>query len=232
MSTSASKCPICAHTFSLILWKHTCQECKRTVCDNCAPKKVQPGGYSKKRRVCSECLDYTNALRAANSYSSKGVNDAVARNRRNDEQRERRAVRVGEGMHAMQIDDYHANSMAVSTLKDLPGKAQNREAAAEHSPKGSMNYLGTMEAHTTERKISNPVLEAALRRQNNNSHSNDADIANDKVRLINEIEMLCKSKGETTPFGLRASDEAKLRSYLKYLKEKYKARIGKNETEG
>ncbi|CCW66925.1 unnamed protein product [Phytomonas sp. Hart1] len=208
MSTSKSKCPLCVRSFGLILWKHTCQICKRTVCDDCAPKMSQTDNHGKKIRVCSECYDSMNISKFTSKYTSKSSNSATFEgNHKNNSVHEKQAEAVGEKNHSTHVGKSNSNS----TL-----------AASGHPSKSSINYLGTITSPRSECNVNNPVLEAALRRQKGNSLNNERKIGDEKMNLIYEIETLCESKGETAPFGLRASDEVKLRSYLKYLKGKYK----------
>ena len=71
--------------------------------------------------------------------------------------------------------------------------------------------------------VSNPMLEAALRRaQANPQPGQNTKNNNDPVRieLMGQINAILQRRGESEPFGLRSMDNAKLRVYLKHMQQK------------
>lgn len=71
-------------------------------------------------------------------------------------------------------------------------------------------------------EATNPILAAVLRRQEKNKMPKlGVQLSASKKRLLSEIELLLKSRGEEPNFGLPMATEEQLEKYLSYLQAKY-----------
>jgi hypothetical protein len=256
-SSSNTKCPVCNRSFGTMLWKHTCDVCHRTVCDDCAPRKtegVDANGEATKLRVCKLCGssgrrlgDATIAGKSA-SASPTGAEAAPRPDPNSEAERERRAAiiearnksqqsrgrpqgwQAATGTRATPVPPVSSSS-SNSALPVQTSNVTTVTAAASSStpPNTTAASLPSSTAANSASRPSNPALEAALRRQERQQRARGgaaaaaqtASMSPEKTRLLREIEGLMAKHSEEPPFGLRASNETKLKSYLQYLKTKY-----------
>ncbi|KAK7199965.1 FYVE zinc finger containing protein [Novymonas esmeraldas] len=233
------RCAQCERGFGMMLWKHTCDVCRRTVCDDCAPRStdsVDADGGATKLRVCKSCS--VTGHRLGGSAADTTLSPAAARPDLNSEaERERRARLVEERNKAQQSRGRQLQANGGSAPR--PGNAAARPtppvAAATSPPPAQPNtqVLSSTDSPSptaaSAARPANPALEAALRRQQQqqqqagarNAGSAAAAASPEKLRLLQEIEAVLAKHGEDPPFGLRASDEAKLRGYLQFIKSKH-----------
>ncbi|KEG10250.1 hypothetical protein DQ04_03981030 [Trypanosoma grayi] len=210
--TSGSACPLCKRSFGLLLWRHVCGTCKRNFCEACAPK-------CNGERRCKSCGS------AGTLHKQQQSGAAIASG---DDGRERCVRAAEERMKA-------AQQRGKPQRRDAPGAAtppnqrEHQQQPEENSPKQT-SISGAMQPETAPTQTAqaqtqpgtNPVLEAAMRRRQQEQLGMNANRGNsdEKVLLITEITKVLHQRGEEEPFGLRAMDEAKLRSYLRYIKGK------------
>lgn len=245
---SASACPICRRSFGFFLWKHTCSVCKATVCDDCAPvmssaqREAMPNPDIL--RICTTCAGghpsgthQGHRLGGGTSAAAGGPKPSVSSvDAQSETEREKRARIIEERMKVQQ-NRGRSSQLAVpssspanlynpgtpqATATPPPPPQQQQQMPSVSQARGEAPP--TSSASTAFSSSSNPALEAAMRRQQQQGGSKPSTGGNtsaEKVRLLHEIESILQQRGEATPFGLRSSDEAKLRSYLKYLKDKY-----------
>ncbi|KAG5488650.1 hypothetical protein JIQ42_00262 [Leishmania sp. Namibia] len=243
-SSPAQRCAECERSFGMTLWRHTCDVCRRIVCDDCAPRStesVDATGATTKLRVCKTCG--TNGRRLCSAIDGNAVIDSaqstgIARADPNSEAERERRARLIEERNKLQRSrgcpqraDSESGSRvafaserpvllapAVSSAAPASSRASVSSPAAPPPPHSSGSPEGLV----------NPALEAAMRRQQQQQARGSAAaslpgarMSSEKTRLLCEIEMLLAKHGEDPPFGLRASNEAKLRGYLQFLKKKY-----------
>ncbi|KAG5490122.1 hypothetical protein JKF63_00241 [Porcisia hertigi] len=236
------RCAVCEHGFSLTLWKHTCDMCRRTVCDDCAPRNtesVDSNGKTTKLRVCEICSTsgrHLGRVVGQDSATNGAPGTGASRLDPNSEaERERRARLIEERNKAQEARGrpQHADG-ARSTRSVAPGK-EHPLAPSLSPPTLSSSPVSTPVTppppHTNSGNSEcsvNPVLEAAMRRQKQQQvrHSTTASpsaasMSPEKKQLIYTIETLLAKHHEDPPLGLRASEEPKLRVYLQYLRNKY-----------
>ncbi|KPA80229.1 hypothetical protein ABB37_05200 [Leptomonas pyrrhocoris] len=270
MSASSQKCAVCGRPFGMLLWKHTCDVCHRTVCDDCAPRNTEsigPNGEATKLRVCKSCgtagrrLGGSTADNDATANKKDGgagpVPTTVPRPDPNSEEERARRTAIIEARNRSQqtrgcpraVDSAGQRATPVSPTLPAPSPPpaptndSNSPAATatlsstspvaattQETPSATMTPPAPLSpsAVTSAGRPTNPALEAALRRQQQQQARSGAAaaarVANtspEKMRLLREIDALLAKHHEEPPFGLRASDEAKLKSYLQYLKAKY-----------
>lgn len=203
-----SACIVCARSFGLKRWKHTCVRCGQKVCDDCAPKVSHPDGRSActnngdgdgKSRICSKCVAKCGVGATVSSLDSHAHST--------------RSIAKA-GVRASSTVDSRYSSQSEGDGRKLGHADSTSSVSAGHVASG------------------NPVLEAALRRQKNNMLRGQNSIGDTspsatsaaKLQLLRDIDIILAKHNETAPLGLRLSDEVKLRSYLLYLREKYNAR--------
>ncbi|KPI87014.1 hypothetical protein ABL78_3926 [Leptomonas seymouri] len=268
-SSSSQRCAVCERSFGMLLWKHTCDICHRTVCDDCAPRdteSVTHSGEATKLRVCKSCgtagrrlSGSTGDATVAKKCSGPGQGSAAApRPDPNSEaERERRAAIIdarnksqqnrgrpqgglaGQSSTLMPLASplhppppaptNNSNSRATTVTSVSPCSTSPVVASAWKMPEAAPPPPSSPPPETSASKPANPALEAALRRQQQQqARSGSAASASatrmspEKTKLLCDIEALLAKHNEDPPFGLRASDEAKLKGYLHYLKTKYR----------
>ncbi|GET93321.1 hypothetical protein, conserved [Leishmania tarentolae] len=226
------RCAECERSFGITLWKHNCDVCHRTVCDDCAPRStegVDAKGEKVALRVCKTCNTTGHRLGSTahgncTTDSAQGTGNARP-DPHSEAERERRARIIEERNMAQknrgrpQHTDGEGGSRAAvtRTRPTPPAPATSTPAAPPSSPP---------ENSGSQERVVNPALEAAMRRQQQAhgraaASSPAANMSPEKTRLLCEIEALLAKHREDPPFGLRAADDAKLRGYLQYLKKKY-----------
>ncbi|KAG5465552.1 hypothetical protein CUR178_00257 [Leishmania enriettii] len=237
-SSPSQRCAECERSFSVTLWRHTCDVCRRTVCDDCAPRStasVDATGTTTKWRVCKTCG--TTGRRRCSAVGGNATIDTaqstvIARPDPNSEAEREHRARLIEERNKMQrsrgcpqrADSESGSRVAFASERPvLPAPASSRVSASSPvAPPPPPDSSGSPE------RLVNPALEAAMRRQQQQQARGrsaaslpEASMSSEKMRLLCEIEMLLAKHREDPPFGLRASDEAKLRGYLQFLKKKY-----------
>lgn len=246
----------------MMLWKHTCDVCRKTVCDDCAPRNtdsVGSDGETTKLRVCQTCGSTGRRLggggsTAANETATsleappqRGVEQAGGSVDPNSEAERARRVAIIEARNKSQQSRGRPQGTGGSAAP-RPAPAAAPAASPPPPPQPSAPAQSTAPAVTTpppaavaaaaaapatnaSNRPSNPALEAAMRRQQQQQQqarggsaaaAQAANMSPEKVKLLREIDTLLEKHREEPPFGLRASDEIKLKGYLQYLKTKYK----------
>ncbi|KAG5464076.1 hypothetical protein LSCM1_00256 [Leishmania martiniquensis] len=244
-SSSSQRCAECQRGFGMTLWRHTCDVCRRTVCDDCAPRStesVDVMGEATKLRVCKTCG--TTGHRPGNAVGGNSATDSakctvtVRPDPNSEAERERRAHLIEERNKiqrnrgcSRRADSESGPRSALTSERHAPPAP----ALSPHTPASSRASVSSPaapppapESSGTPATPLNPALEAAMRRQQQQqargraaASLTEASMSSEKARLICEIEMLLAKHREDPPFGLRASDEAKLRGYLQFIKKKY-----------
>lgn len=272
MSSSSQKCAVCNRSFGITLWKHTCDVCHRTVCDDCAPRNtesVDAKGKATELRVCKTCgvsgrrLGDVTPGQSSSAPAATGA--AAPRADPNSETERARRVAAVEARNKSQQS--RGRPQSGSAVCDSRGGARGGAASGTlrssvlpfaaplPAPKNNMSPTSVPPSVTSPApaaeapataasatppppsaasgnasRPTNPTLEAALRRQQQQQAHNGATGAGaqaaanaspEKLQLLREIEALLAKHSEEPPFGLRASDETKLKGYLQYLKTKY-----------
>ncbi|KAG5489396.1 hypothetical protein GH5_00265 [Leishmania sp. Ghana 2012 LV757] len=242
-SSPAQRCAECERSFGMTLWRHTCDVCRRTVCDDCAPRStesVDATGAATKLRVCKTCG--TTGRRLCSSVGGNATIDSaqstgIARPDPNSEAERERRARLIEERDKMQrsrgcpqrADSESGSRVAFASERPvLPAPAVS--SAAPALSRASVSSPGAspppLDSSGSPERLVNPALEAAMRRQQQQQARGrsaaslpEASMSSEKTRLLCEIEMLLAKHREDPPFGLRASDEVKLRGYLQFLKK-------------
>ncbi|RNF26580.1 uncharacterized protein Tco025E_01350 [Trypanosoma conorhini] len=208
--TSASACPLCKRPFGLFLWRHECGYCKKTVCDDCAPKV-------KDHRQCSACAarvkqqqQTQQPRRTSNPASAEG--ERAARMRAAEER-----MKAAQQRGRPQSRGGQAPVLPVAEPASRMSQQQQCYTGASPSPQADVP--------TRANPAENPVLAAALRRRQQEQFGGNANRGNsaEKMQLLTAILAVLHQRGEDEPFGLRSMDETKLQAYLRYLKSKDKS---------
>ncbi|EPY29374.1 hypothetical protein STCU_04588 [Strigomonas culicis] len=196
------RCVLCRKSFGFLTPRKECALCHRAVCAKCAPHRDAAGavaGGGKPPRVCDGC------------HATPAPAPPAPRDAQTEEERQKR----------------------VAAIEARRGKQQQQPAAARAPPAATPSPPAPPQATQAPETPpparaeagANPVLEAALRRQQMAQAHGGGGAARpatvEKARLLREIEALLARHNDVPPFGLKSSDEAKLRSYLQYVKEKY-----------
>ncbi|AIO02387.1 hypothetical protein LPMP_352500 [Leishmania panamensis] len=230
----------------MMLWKHTCDVCHRSVCDDCAPRSTKSAGAKGEitnLRVCKTCGTTGHRLGKAvndNSATDGTQGTGAARPDPNSEtERELRVRLIEERNKAQQRRGCPQLARSASGSRaTVAGEKPASPAPAPSSPAPALSRTSVSSPAALPSPLQNsenpehpvsPALEAAMRRQLQQqqargcaaSSSLAAKMSPKKKRLLFEIETLLEKHREDPPFGLRASDETKLRGYLQFLKTKY-----------
>ncbi|ESL11650.1 hypothetical protein TRSC58_00595 [Trypanosoma rangeli SC58] len=210
--TPAPACPLCKRHFGAFRWRHTCNHCEKTVCDDCAPKLDGS-------RQCTACAakakrqQQTQKLRQIPNPVS--VEDERATRMRAAEERMKAAMQRGRP----QGRDVQNPVLSVETpIREMPPQKQCDTGASSSTH---------ADVPTRANPEENPVLAAALRRREQEQLGGNTNRGNssEKMRLLTAILAILHQWGEDEPFGLRSMDEMKLQSYLRYLKSKDKSSV-------
>ncbi|RNF03154.1 hypothetical protein TraAM80_06012 [Trypanosoma rangeli] len=209
--TSASACPLCKRHFGILRWRHECDHCKKTVCDDCAPKLHDS-------RQCTACAAKAKQLRQTQKLQQipnpVSVGDERATRMRAAEERMKAAMQRGRP----QTRDVQHPVLSVETpIREMPQQQQMCDTGTSSSTHADVPTRANPEE--------NPVLAAALRRREQEQLGGNTNRGNssEKMRLLSAIVAVLHQWGEDEPFGLRSMDETKLQSYLCYLKSKDKS---------
>ncbi|CAG9583776.1 conserved hypothetical protein [Leishmania major strain Friedlin] len=229
----------------MTLWKHICDVCHRTVCDDCAPRNtesVDAKGEKATLRVCKTCGTTGHRLGSAvggHSAADGAQGTGAARpDPHSEAERERRARIIEERSRAQKNrgrpqragGEGDSRAAVASERPAPPARAPSSPTSAppraSASPPAAPPPLPANSG--SQERLVNPALEAAMRRQQQQqAHGRTAptlpaaNMSPEKTRLLCEIEALLAKHLEDPPFGLRAADEAKLHGYLQFLKKKY-----------
>ncbi|EAN87387.1 hypothetical protein C3747_114g93 [Trypanosoma cruzi] len=206
--TSASVCPLCARSFNMLLWKHACDCCRKTVCDDCAPKV-------NGRRECRACAAKAKEQQSRQRNPS---NPASAE--------EERAARMRAAEERMRAEQQRGRPQSRGVQRPgppvtAPPKEFSLQQDRDYGTPSPSPHAG---APTRANAEENPVLAAALRRRQQEQLGMKANWENssEKTRLLTAILEVLHQRGEEEPFGLRSMDEAKLQAYLRYVKNRDK----------
>lgn len=244
-SKKASHCPLCKREFGIFLHRYTCGRCEGTFCDDCTPNKYVVSAEAGAESVCKTCEQALIARgvtqdggrrldgHVATSTGSSTASGGTSRPAPDDEsEREKRAriaeerVRATARTTTSSQQPKRSEANALAPVRCPPAAASPpAEVATEDRTQNPVVTSSTAPSSAPLDRPDqpvNPVLAAALRRQEQQLRPGSNMPANDpeKQRLLNEIVHLLKMRREDEPFGLRAMDATKLRMYLQHLKPK------------
>lgn len=242
-ASPGQRCAVCERSFGMLLWKHTCDVCRRTVCDDCGPRETESTNAQAETtllRVCKVCAAsgrrVGNATGGDAAVAAGPAGGAGRVDPNSESEREKRARLIEERNKAQQSRGRPAGGTGerpAAPTRLAPPTSSTAAAASPSAPAPSAASPPSQPAQSppqSDRPI-NPALEAAMRRQQQQQQQGrggsaaaagaSANMSPEKMRLLREVEALLAKHNEDPPFGLRASDETKLRGYLQFLKSKY-----------
>ncbi|KAH9582292.1 hypothetical protein LSM04_009413 [Trypanosoma melophagium] len=222
-----SACPYCKRSFSLLLWRHQCDVCQVVVCDDCVPK-------SNGLRRCPQCVPRRTATehqqRSSNSEKPSILNEAEEREKRLRAVESRMKAAQQRGKPQEQRPVKPTTAQTTNTNGNINTTLPQAEVTVGVSRSSSANITekATSSTPTQAQVDENPMLDAVLRRRQQEQSKMTANRNNsaEKTQLLAEILSILNQRGEEEPFGLRAMDETKLQSYLRYIKCREKGTDG------
>lgn len=230
---TVSKCPLCKQSFGITLWKYHCAHCGKVVCDDCAPEKyvdLSLFGDSAEHRMCRICVAQAKPA-TVDGGRTLGGQGGRSDNPHDAEERERRANLFAQKMKPQSAPRKgFAPSAPLSSNKPQNSDSTNnnnnkvQEPTASSSPAAPNNEGAARPVPQGSNPEANPVLAAALRRQEaakaGTVRPNQMDP--ERQKILSEIQAILKKREEDEPFGLRSMDATKMRMFLRHLQEKEK----------
>ena len=192
-------------------WRYNCHMCGEVICDDCSPftAMLPPVWVTEPVRVCKACMPEVSQRTQVKKDGGRVLGGSTAPALSEDQERERRARLAEERAN-------RGNRPAVAPTRQPAKPNQTSNAQPAQSSLG-----GGREEPQARQEGSNPMLEAALRRQQqrNEGSSNQPAADPEKAALLSQIAAVYRGRGDTEPFGLRSMDVPRLRLHLKHLQD-------------